>query len=188
MIANTKHINDYNLVHLYLCDYEKAGQELYASIFPIVKGFIFSHSNAKTLTEADKEEIFSSTLKTSIEKLEYYNGKSSFSTYVCGIAKYKILEKIKEVVKENKIIEFSETTCIYDDPLTILIDKELREAVVTAQKMLSPEHMQVMQLRLNGMSAKEISKMAQMSEDAVNSMYYRAIKAFKDNFKKIYYE
>lgn len=76
MIANTKHIKDYSFIHHYLCGDDQSGQKLYASIFPVVKGFIFSYNNAKNLTEANKEEIFSNTLKTSIEKLEYYNGTS----------------------------------------------------------------------------------------------------------------
>jgi len=188
MVANIKHINDYKFVDRYLCGDRAAGQELYASIFPIVKGFIYCHSNARTLSEEEKEEVFSDTLNTSIEKLEFYNGQSSFSTYVCAIAKYKILEKVKEVVKENKVIELTESTCIYDDPLTILVEKELREDVSEAQKMLSVEHRDVMNLRLNGMSARQISELTQMSEDAVNSMFYRAIKSFKKYFEKIYYK
>ena len=192
MAVGIKHINDYKLAHRYLCGDKEAGHELYAAIFPLVQRFIYSHPYMRTFSDADKDEVFSNTLKTSIEKLEFYNGQSSFSTYVCGIAKKKILEKIKETKREtdkqDKIIELTETTCIYDDPPEILIEKELREAVAQAQKMLSPDHMQVMQLRLNGMSAKDVAMLAQTTEDAVNSMYYRAVKAFKDNFKKIYYK
>ncbi len=192
MAVGIKHISDYKLAHRYLCGDKEAGQELYATIFTLVQRFIYSHPNMKTFSNADKEEAFSATLKASIEKLQFYNGQSSFFTYVCGIAKNKMLEKIKEskreTVKQDKIIELTETTCVYDDPLTILIDKELREAVAEAQKKLSPDHFQVMQLRLNGMMAKDVAKLAQMSEDAVNSMFYRAIKAFKENFKNIYYK
>ncbi|MDP3057844.1 MAG: hypothetical protein Q8N36_00065 [bacterium] len=43
MIANTNHINDYNLVHRYLCGDRETGAELYAAIFPMFKGFICSH-------------------------------------------------------------------------------------------------------------------------------------------------
>lgn len=43
MIINIKHINDYNLAHRYLCGDKEAGQELYASIFPMLKGFIYAY-------------------------------------------------------------------------------------------------------------------------------------------------
>lgn len=192
MIVKTKYAKDYNLVHRYLCGDRDAGQELYASIYPLVQQFIWNHTNAKTLTESVKEEILSQTMMTSVEKLEYYNGTSSFSTYVCGIAKFKILEKIKSSIKEsekeNNIINIEENTSIFDNPLNIIIDKELRETVAKAQQMLSRDHQQVIQLRLNGMTAKQIAEMVGMSEDAVNSMFYRAIKAFKKNFENIYYK
>jgi RNA polymerase sigma factor (sigma-70 family) len=192
MVVSVKQIKDYKLAHQYLLGDKVAGQELYAAIFPLLQRFIYTHPHTKTFSDADKEDVFSNTLKTSIEKLELFNGQSSFSTFVCGIAKFKILEKIKESKREtdkkDNIVELAETTCIYDDPLTILVDKELRGAIAEAQRKLSPDHLQVMQLRLNGMKAKDVAKLAQMSEDAVNSMFYRAIKAFKDNFKNIYYK
>ena len=40
MIAKAKHINDYKLADRYLCGDKAASQELYATIFPILKGFI----------------------------------------------------------------------------------------------------------------------------------------------------
>lgn len=45
MITNTKHINDYNLVHRYLCGDEKAGQELYASIFLTSRIYIITEKS-----------------------------------------------------------------------------------------------------------------------------------------------
>lgn len=61
MVANIKHINDYNLVHRYLYGNEKAGQELYASVFPIVKGFLYSHKNAAV---CGGKSVLRCTLKT----------------------------------------------------------------------------------------------------------------------------
>jgi len=86
MAVGIKHINDYKLAHSYLCGDKEAGHELYAAIFPLVQRFIYSHPHMRSFSDADKDEVFSNTLKTSIEKLKFYNGQPSFSTYVCGIA------------------------------------------------------------------------------------------------------
>ncbi|PHS28611.1 MAG: hypothetical protein COA82_13390 [Alkaliphilus sp.] len=185
-----KHNKDRSLVHRYLCGDSEAGQELYAALFPTLKGYIYGHLSMKNLSEQEKEEVFSNTLKTSIEKLGYYNGKSSFSTYVCGIAKYKMLEKVKankrETDKVDRVIELSEIVCGYSDPLKILVEKEMLEAVVEAQRVLPEKYQQILNLRLNGMSAKQVAKLAQMTESAVNSTYYRAIRAFKKKFENLY--
>ncbi|MDO9534319.1 MAG: hypothetical protein Q7J85_03080 [Bacillota bacterium] len=47
MIDNIKHINDYNLVHKYLCGDDAAGEQLYAALYPVLKGFIYNNSRAK---------------------------------------------------------------------------------------------------------------------------------------------
>ena len=185
-----KHRDDYELAHKYLCGDMRAGDTLYAAAFDKVRGYIKNHPNAQTLSKADRDDIFEDAMLTSVTILERYNGKSAFSTFVCGIANNKILEKLKankrEVLKSERIIEISEVTHYYDDPPDILIDKELREAVAKAQEMLSPDHRQVIQLRFNGMKASEIAQMINSTEYAVNSMFYRAIKAFISNFKNIY--
>lgn len=100
---------------------------------------------------------------------------SSFS-HICEMENVDIFEKVEE--KYN--------TSIFFNPLKIIIDKELRESIAKAQQMLSQDHKQVIQLRSNGMTARQISEMAGISEAAVNSMFYKAVKEFKKNFRDIY--
>ncbi|CAB1253398.1 conserved hypothetical protein [Clostridiaceae bacterium BL-3] len=101
---------------------------------------------------------------------------SSFS-HICEMENLDIFEKVEE--KYN-------ATNIFFNPLKIIIDKELRESIAKAQQMLSQDHKQVIQLRSNGMTAGQISEMAGISEAAVNSMFYKAVKEFKKNFRDIY--
>jgi RNA polymerase sigma factor (sigma-70 family) len=183
-----KHNTDYRQVHLYLMGNKNAGHTLYAEAYPVVKAFVWNRASG--LQEQDKEDILADAMVASKEKLERYNGTCTFSTFVIGFAKHKIQEKYKaekrQVAIAERIIPLTPVTNEYDDPLQILIEKELREAVAQAQLMLSDEHRQVMMLRMNGMTAKQIAEMFGFTVDAVNSMYYRSIKAFKNNFEKIY--
>jgi DNA-directed RNA polymerase specialized sigma subunit len=101
---------------------------------------------------------------------------SSFSN-ICDMENLDIFEKVEE--KYNN-------TNIFFNPLKIIIDKELRESIAKAQQMLSQDHKQVIQLRSNGMTARQISEMSGISEADVNSMFYKAVKEFKKNFRDIY--
>ncbi|QCH27827.1 RNA polymerase sigma factor [Clostridium tyrobutyricum] len=103
---------------------------------------------------------------------------SSFS-HICDMENMDIFEKVEE--KYNN-------TNIFFNPLKIIIDKELRESIAKAQQMLSQDHKQVIQLHSNGMTARQISDMSGISEEDVNSMFYKAVKAFKKNFRDIYYK
>ena len=104
--------------------------------------------------------------------------KSDLSSFlhICDMENSDIFERVEE--KYN--------TSIFFNPLKVIVDKELREAIAKAQQMLSQDHKQVIQLHSNGMTARQISEMAGISEADVNSMFYKAVKEFKKNFRDIY--
>ena len=102
MVVNDKYIEDYNMVHKYLLGNDEAGKELYSKTYPIVKRYIANNKNSNYISEEDKEDILDDAMMESVRKLEYYNGTSAFSTYVCGIACNKILENIRSNANENQ--------------------------------------------------------------------------------------
>jgi RNA polymerase sigma-70 factor (ECF subfamily) len=54
--------------------------------------------------------------------------------------------------------------------------------------MLSQEHREILTLRLlNNMPFKQISLLSGKSEAAVDSLFRRAVKSFKENFENIYF-
>ena len=190
MTTNDKHA-DYDLVDRYLQGDEEAGSELYAGVYAKLKWYIRKKTGDMALTETDREEILSDTLDTSIRKLETYAGQSSFCTFICGIGNIKILEWIRAKRKENHppVIrdDSDDRICLWDDPLHILIKKEQYETLERAINMLMLPQQDVIRLRSNDMTVREIAAMCPgMSEDAVRSQYYRALKDLKKNFEKIY--
>lgn len=191
------HLEEFNLVHKFLTGNDEAGRKLYESVYDKLEMFIYSYTKQGILTANDKEEILSDTLETSIRKLERYSGKCSFYTFICGIAKNIILEKYRkakkdfEFIKELKINEdikeAEESICEYDDPVNIIIDKELIEAAKQAFCSLSQNHRDVLNLANMKYTAKRIKEIGGFSsEEAVYSMYRRAIISLKENFKKFY--
>jgi RNA polymerase sigma-70 factor (ECF subfamily) len=190
-----KYQDDYNLVHRYLTGETKAGEQLYAEVFPMLTKYVYSRTNNSIISEDDKEEIIQDVLQKSIEKLSYYNGNSKFTTYVIGIAKLKIQEVYRIKKRSNAIeVVIGEEDDILDDsdnlfnknPLHIIIEEEQRQALETAITGLSSDHKMVLQLKMNGMKTKQIAEISGKSEEAVESMYCRAIRALRNNFQKVY--
>jgi RNA polymerase sigma factor (sigma-70 family) len=166
----------------------QSGHRLYAEAYPTVKAFVWSRASG--LPEQDREDILSEAMLASKIKLERYNGSCAFSTFVIGFVKHKIQEMLKSHKRQNavsqKIIDITPVTSEYSNPLNIILERELRENIEEAQRMLSDEHRQVIALRHNGMTARQIADTFGFTADAVNSMYYRAIKALKNNFEHIF--
>lgn len=185
-MADIKYKDDYNLVHNYLCGDRQAGYILYADVFDFLKSFIYQTTKLDIISEIDREDILSETLKTSVEKLDRFDGTSKFSTFVIGIAKFKIKEKIRSRNKQmDNEVEYTDIVNLHSkDPLIILVNKEEKAILENAINELSDNHKQIIQLRMNNMPSKEIANITGQSVDAVDSMYLRALKALKNILKK----
>jgi RNA polymerase sigma-70 factor, ECF subfamily len=195
-MRDIRYKDEYDLVHKYLAGDKCAGKNLFAEVYPILERYVFLRTKESILNEADREDIILDALMTSVNKLNTFTGDSKFSTLVIGIAKIKIKEKFrKKKVEVDKIIDIDEiidntshVSIIGRDPLEILIEEEKKQAVDKAIKMLSLEHQQILMMRLfNNMPYKQIAEMSGRSESALDSMFRRAVKAFKENFKNIYF-
>lgn len=73
------------------------------------------------------------------------------------------------------------------NPVNIVIKKEQLETIQKALNMLSEDQRTILVLRIfNEMPFKQVALLAGKSEDAVDSLFRRAIISFKNNFEKIY--
>ncbi|MEG0835433.1 MAG: sigma-70 family RNA polymerase sigma factor [Christensenellaceae bacterium] len=186
---------DFYAVGRYIEGDRDAGEELFASAFPIVQGFVYKSTKSDLcFSSTDKEDIVSESLVRSVDKLHLYNGSCAFSTFAVGCAKHVILEFRKKKGKEqakiisiDELINTSSVEKFGENPIKIVIDREKSEAIIKAIEMLSPDYKQLITLRLlNEMPFKQIVELSGKSEDAVDSMFRRAIKSFKNNFNNIY--
>ena len=185
-MANIKYKNDYNLVHRYLCGDEEAGRILYADVYIFIRSSIYKLTKTSIFSDEDREDILQDTLMTSIEKLDIYNGTSKFSTFLYGIARNKIKERLRSKKLDLDIEEYYDDLGVVNkDPLSIIIEKEKKLAIVKAMDSLSENHKQVIRFKFNGMSTKDIALLSNKSEEAIDSMYRRALKSLKKIFEKL---
>jgi len=192
-MKDTKYPQEYSLFDQYLCGNKEAGEQLFASAFPSVKKFVFANTKDDAqLTENDKQDIISEAMMRVIGDAHLYNGSCKFSVFINSYAKNIIFEKRREKNREvKKIVAFddianSDNIDIFDNPLDIVIEKEKIEVLQKALDILSNDHRTLLNLRFNGMPFKELAALVGKSEDAVDSMFRRAIISLKNNYEKIY--
>lgn len=179
----------------YLRGDRAAGEELFASIYPSVRNFVFSKTKSDTcLAEQDKEDIISEAMMRAIEKKYLFNGKSSLSTFVIGFAKNIIREKRRARTKQlstllnsdqSDQIESIASKNNYDNPIKVIINNEKLDMLEKSFNMLTQDQKNILRLRIwNDMSFKDITKITGKSDAAVDSLYRRALSALKNNYKK----
>ncbi|AFV03490.1 RNA polymerase sigma factor RpoE [Dehalobacter sp. UNSWDHB] len=139
----------------------------------------------------DIDDIIMESLKRSIEKLERYDGSSEFASWVIGIAKFVIMEQLRKKTKNTLLedmpdAEFDHIISLFSvDPLFVILNKEIHDAIIAAINQLSPEHQQIIQLRLfNKVSFEQISEISKKSESAIYSLYSRALKSLRKILKE----
>lgn len=189
-MGEVKHPEDLNLLDKYLCGDRESGEKLFGNAFPSIKRYVFSYTKGDSfLSESDKEDIILESMMRAITNQHLYNGSSKFQTFIIGIAHNIILEKRRKKAKETKdVISIEDTMSIESiNPINIIIKKEQLEAVQEALNMLSDEQKTILVLRIfNDMPFKQVALLSGKSEAAVDSLFRRAIIAFKNNFEKIY--
>lgn len=193
-MSEIKYTEELALLDKYLCGDRFAGEELFAKAYPAVRKYVYSNTQSDLfLSENDKEDIISLAMIRAIDDLHLYNGTSKFQNFIIGYAKYVILEqRRKKATEKSKLVSIEEiadlsSINLFDNPLKVVIEKEELEAVQKALNMLPEEQKTILTLRVfNEMPFKQLAELVGKSDDAVDSLFRRALRAFKNNFKKIY--
>ncbi len=189
-VGEVKHSEDYTLLDKYLSGDRESGEKLFSNAYPSIKRYVFSCTKGDSfLSESDKEDIISESMMRAITNQHLYNGSSKFQTFIIGYSKNIILEKRRKRAKESKnVISIDDTMSIESiNPINIIIKKEKLETLQEALNMLSEDQRTILVLRIfNDMPFKQVAILVGKSEDAVDSLFRRAIVSFKNNFEKIY--
>lgn len=135
----------------------------------------------------EAEEILQETLMAAIDCLPMYSGKSSFFTWLCGIAKHEIADFYRK--KKIKSLLFSRLPWLENlasealGPEQIMLRKELQGKVFKTFKSLTEGYSQVLRLKYyQGLTVKQIAGKLNETIKAVESRLTRARKAFAQAF------
>ncbi len=149
-----------------------------------VKKYIFQ----KVGDENDVEEILQETLMAGHESFAFFEGKSSFLTWICGIANHEISDFYRK--RKIKAFLFSHFPFLEEivsealGPEEILLEKELRKEVKKKLSSLSEGYSQILRLKYyQDLSVREIARKLGMTVKAIESKLSRAREAFRLEWK-----
>ena len=135
-------------------------------------------------------DIWQETWSIAVEKLDNFQFKSSFFTWLCAIAKNKISDYYRQTKRQELFVSTRKFHFNIDSEETDneLIDAETQSAVVMVLANLSDEYNYLLKAKyVENKSIDEISAATGKSYKATESMLTRARNDFRNKFKQIYH-
>lgn len=194
------HMEDYRLVHNYLSGDKDAGRALYENAYVPLIAYVRKRCKGSGFSETDFEDIASETMCRSVEKLDSFNGTSSFLSFLCGFANYVIKEALRKKGKDiptdpdDTMLDienflFADLSKYGITPEEYVIRKEERERVSRALEQLmtkNQDYYDIVKLRLfNEVPFAVISTLSGETVGALESRYRRAVSAMSKILKSI---
>ncbi|HUW21178.1 MAG TPA: RNA polymerase sigma factor [Candidatus Bathyarchaeia archaeon] len=131
----------------------------------------------------DAEEILQETFISAFEALPFYSGRSSWLTWICGIAKHEIADFYRKKKIKTVVFSLFPSLEIFVSkalgPEADLEEKELKRKVLKVLRLLAEGYARILRLKyMQGFSVREIAQKFGETEKAIESRLTRARKAF----------
>lgn len=143
-MSQLKWKEDYIKVQEYLKGNIESWEMLYNEAYPIVYNYVNRISIKDYVGNNMIDDIVSESFKRCYNKLEVFEGRSKFSTWVCAFSRYVLLSQYSRVKTRNILnSRFKYISSVVSEiglPELIVIKKEQYRCLHIAFKALSPEH------------------------------------------------
>lgn len=164
--------------------FQKMDQKLFTSEISLCKNRLKNYIAQKVGDQSEIEEIWQETLISASESWPTFSGKSSFFTWLCGIANHEIADFYRK--KRIKTFLFSHFPFLEEivsealGPEEELLEKEMRKEVKKVLDRLTEGYSLILRLKYyQSLSMEEIAKKLGMTTKAVESRLSRAREAFR---------
>jgi RNA polymerase sigma-70 factor (ECF subfamily) len=140
--------------------------------------------------EKDVEELVQDTLQATIEGMRDFTFRSTLYTYMCGIAKRRVIDfyrkqKIKRIVF-SRMPAIEKLLVFITTPEEQLDEKLLEQKILHTFEKISPQYRLLLKLKyIEELPIKEIASKLNISFKSVESMLFRARKAFVMEYQNI---
>lgn len=156
-------------------------EDFYNKYYLSIRGFVRQRID----DEGVVEELVNDIMLAGISSLSSFNGKSSEFSWLCSIAKHKIIDYYRK--KKLKTVLFSACPVfeeIADKALTPerdVLKNELKKEIKKTFEDLNKGYKKILRLKyIDGLKIKQIAEVLEMSVKAVESKLIRAKKKFKE--------
>ena len=152
-------------------------EEIYKEYFSIIYKYLCSLSHNESIAE----ELTQETFYRAVKNIKKYKGTCKMSTWLCQIAKNLWYEELKKE-KRNLDIDIEE---MYESPdiLEEYINKEQKMELYKKIAKLDDKTKEVIYLRLNGVTFKEIGEILGKNENWAKIIFYRGKEKLKESEK-----
>jgi RNA polymerase sigma-70 factor, ECF subfamily len=163
----------------------KAGDEsAFATLYTSMSRRVFAFALNQVHDEARAEEILIDTMHEVWKKPEQFNGTSKLSTWILGIARYKVLNSFRESKHDHEALDEETAESIPSDaqtPEESLAERQREEGVKRCMSKLSDEHRECMHLAFfEGMTLAEIAGLQSCPENTVKTRLFHARQKIKN--------
>jgi len=176
---STKTIEEQKLVNRIVKGDKKALFSFYRQYQKRLLAFI----KRKIANSADAEELLQDVFLASLDNLRDFNFKSSLYTYLCAIARFKVIDYYRR--KKITQIVFSRFPAIKKiiakviTPDEKLVRKELKLEILKVLKKLKPIYKKIIILKYREeKTIKQIARILNLNPKSVESLLFRARKKF----------
>jgi RNA polymerase sigma-70 factor (ECF subfamily) len=166
---------------------KKSNRELFKTLYEDNFNYIFAFVFSRLAGNKEAaEDIVQETFLSALKSLESFKNKSSYKTWLCGIAKNKIINYYQRELKKHsyicidEIYEAIDTCCIETD---FLICEERKIILIVLNKLPATYRYVLILKYIDKYSVKEISEILEKTPKAIDGILQRA----KIEFKKEYY-
>ena len=152
-------------------------EEIYKEYFSIIYKYLCSLSHNENIAE----ELAQETFYRAVKNIKKYKGTCKMSTWLCQIAKNLWYAELKKE-KRNLDIDIEE---MYESPdiLEEYINKEQKMELYKKIAKLDDKTKEVIYLRLNGVTFKEIGEILGKNENWAKIIFYRGKEKLKESEK-----
>lgn len=166
----------------------KKFKEIYTDNFRYIYSFVLSRTCGN---EQITEDIVQETFLIAWKQLNYFRRKSSYSTWLCGIAKNKLYEEYRKQVRgSNNVTLDSEISDNMPSDINvekIIINEEQRKSIIEILHKLNPMYRNCLILKyMDECSIKEMANIFGKTPKAIDGILQRAKKSFIFEYLKNY--
>ena len=182
---------DYNLAMLALAGDTDAWNQLHSRANKILCGYTRKYLQSHPLEDISYEDIISEAYSRVYKKLSTYDGRSRFSTWICGFVAYIVLEERNRYRRRKQIYHeyiYLQASFYSRDPCDIIIETELYRSVWDALERLQPLEAYILENRVIHMQTfSELSKTTCLPVRTVKNYYQSALIKYSKYFHIIHH-
>jgi RNA polymerase sigma-70 factor, ECF subfamily len=159
-------------------------QEAFTTLYQSVNRRIFAFALNQLHDEDRAEEVVVDTMHEVWKHPERFNATSKFSTWVLGIARYKILNAFRASTHSyDELTDEMQDTVASDEatPIDILVSRERESGVRECMDKLTADHRECMHLVFfEGLSLSEVAALQSCPEGTIKTRLFHARQKIKN--------